>query len=197
MVGLKLIKNILKLEKTDLALYPSAANLPHVEEAVAFFTESLQIFLKTTMTGQNTDLKVVLIRHAMMHAARPNLHVWNGSRAPSSFWIFGSRPRLLIDFLHKIGFCPSYNEVQQFAWSYAVIQGTDVPFTPVAFMQYSADNSDHDLCTLDGKNAFHGMGIIVSCTPTLIYLRSPILQTYFTSEEIINASKIDSNPLCK
>ena len=87
--------------------------------------------------------------------------------------------------------------MQQFARSYAVIQGTDLPFTPEAFMQYSADNSDHDLCTLDGKNAFHGMSNIASCTLTLIYFRSPILQTHFTSEEIINASKIDSNPLCK
>ena len=69
----KLIKNDLKLEKTDLALYPSAANLPHVEEAVTFLTESLQIFLKTTMSGQNTDLKVASIGHAMMQAAWPNL----------------------------------------------------------------------------------------------------------------------------
>ena len=83
----KLIKNYLKLEKTDLALYPSAANLPNVEEAVAFLTESLQIFLTTTMSGQNTDLKVASIGHAMMQAARPNLHVWNGCRAPSLFWI--------------------------------------------------------------------------------------------------------------
>ena len=31
---------------------------------------------------------------------------------------------------------------------------------PGTFSQHVADNVDHNLCTLDGKNTFHGMGII-------------------------------------
>ena len=35
--------------------------------------------------------------------------------------------------------------------------------TPGHFVQYVADNVDHNVCTLDGQNTFHGMGIIGSC----------------------------------
>jgi len=34
-----------------------------------------------------------------------------------------------------------------------------------AFIQWSADNVDHNLATLDGKGTFHGMGIVESSTP--------------------------------
>ena len=34
------------------------------------------------------------------------------------------------------------------------------------FVQWSADNVDHNLATLDGKRAFHGMGSIASVTPS-------------------------------
>ena len=35
-----------------------------------------------------------------------------------------------------------------------------------SFVQWSADNVDHNLATLDGKGTFHGMGIIASVTPS-------------------------------
>ena len=34
-----------------------------------------------------------------------------------------------------------------------------------SFVQWSANNVDHNLATLDGKGTFHGMGIIASVTP--------------------------------
>ena len=37
---------------------------------------------------------------------------------------------------------------------------TGVVLPPGTFSQNIADNVDHNLCTLDGKNTFHGMGII-------------------------------------
>ena len=35
-----------------------------------------------------------------------------------------------------------------------------------SFVQWSADNVDHNLATLDGKGTLHGMGIIASVTPS-------------------------------
>ena len=188
----KLIKNYIKQEKIDQSCYPLAANLSNVDEAVAFLPESLRIFLKTIMSGQNIDLKMASIGQALMQAARPRLQV-----SPLQFGTgvqlhhhFGSR--FLIDFLHKLGFCPSYNEVQQFARSSAVLQGTDLyTFASGTFVQHSADNADHNSCTLDGNNTFHGMGMIAACTPALTSPQSPIPRRHVTSEEIINASKID------
>ena len=34
--------------------------------------------------------------------------------------------------------------------------------------QWSADNVDHNIGTLDGKNTFHGMGMIAAVTPNLL-----------------------------
>ena len=34
-----------------------------------------------------------------------------------------------------------------------------------SFSQWSADNVDHNVCTIDGKSTLHGMGIVVSTTP--------------------------------
>lgn len=45
-------------------------------------------------------------------------------------------------------------------------QGTDIPgITSEHFVQFVADNVDHNIVTLDGRNTFHGMGIIAAVTP--------------------------------
>ena len=60
------------------------------------------------------------------------------------------------------GVCCSYAEVCKFEHSAAVYPSTALPSLPSeSFIQYSADNVDHNLCTIDGHNRFHGMGMIV------------------------------------
>ena len=76
---------------------------------------------------------------------------------------FGSP--FLIDALHCHGFCCAYNEVQQFEWNAALSYNTDIPNYMSAFVQYAADNVDHNSRTLDGHNTFHGTGMIVFITP--------------------------------
>ena len=79
---------------------------------------------------------------------------------------FGSK--FLIDTLHKLGFCSSYAEVCKYERSASITCGTDVPnMTPGTFVQYAADNVDHNICTLDGNNTFHGMGMIATVTPSV------------------------------
>ena len=74
--------------------------------------------------------------------------------------------KFLIDSLNSHGFCASYKTVQKYERSIAVAQGTKIPgYTPGHFVQYSADNVDHNLRTLDGTGTFHGMGIIAAITP--------------------------------
>ncbi|KAG1670841.1 hypothetical protein GQR58_016642 [Nymphon striatum] len=75
--------------------------------------------------------------------------------------VFGSK--WLIDELSHLGFCSSYREVSRFKQSsMATEDASEVAVTlpPGSFAQYVADNVDHNLCTLDGKKTFHGMGII-------------------------------------
>ena len=47
----------------------------------------------------------------------------------------------------------------------AVTQGTCIPNHTSAFVQYVADNVDHNLRTLDGNDTFHGMGLIATVYP--------------------------------
>ena len=39
--------------------------------------------------------------------------------------------------------------------------------TDESFTQCMTDNVDHNVCTLNGLNAFHGMGIIATITPKI------------------------------
>lgn len=73
--------------------------------------------------------------------------------------------RFLVDSLHHQGFCCSYQQVQEFEWSAALSHGTDIPNFTNQFVQYVADNVDHNIRTLDGYNTFHGMGMIATITP--------------------------------
>ena len=52
--------------------------------------------------------------------------------------------RFLIDTLHKHGFCCSYNEVHQFEQNAVLSYGTDIPNYSSQFVQYVADNVDHN-----------------------------------------------------
>ncbi len=60
-----------------------------------------------------------------------------------------------------------------------------------SFVQYVADNADHNLCTLDGKGTFHGMGIIATITPCFKKTNYivPRKKVNFTSYVFLNNNK--------
>ena len=50
--------------------------------------------------------------------------------------------------------------------SAAVAQSTEIPgYTQEHYIQYVADNVDHNVATIDGTGTFHGMDIIAAVTP--------------------------------
>ena len=101
--------------------------------------------------------------------------------------------RFLIDTLHHLGFCSSYQEALLFKQNAAVEQGTCIPEYNGQFVQYVADNVDHNLRTIDGHNTFHGMGIIATVTPgTTVMNRAP--RKKVCKQEIASAGRIDIVP---
>ena len=79
--------------------------------------------------------------------------------------VFGSR--WLLDKLYQLGFCSSNTAVTRFKLSVMVMEDathTGVVLPQGTFSQNIPDNEDHNLCTLDRKNTFHGMGIIQGST---------------------------------
>ena len=44
----------------------------------------------------------------------------------------------------------------------AQTSGSNESDSTIDFTQFCADNIDHNVCTLDGNNTFHGMGMIAA-----------------------------------
>ena len=79
---------------------------------------------------------------------------------------FGSK--WLNNHLSRLGFSVSNQEVRKFKQS--ALEDPDIMnnVPTNAFVQWSADNVDHNIGTIDGKNTFHGMGMIAAVTPNLL-----------------------------
>ena len=148
--------------------YPTREVIGDIEDNLNYLPASLVLFLQSLVyKNKETKLKTASIGQAIMQAMRPNsfipplqiglgvqLHHLHGSRA-------------LVDLLHSLGFCSSYHEVQIFEKSAASSQGTALSGVKSdSFIQFAADNVDHNIRTLEGLGTFHGMGIIGAATPS-------------------------------
>ena len=147
-------------------LYPQSKHL-QPNEALSYLPDSLLHFLETIITSKNKETKISSIGQALTQAARP--------RSLTAPLLFGLgielyrmyESRFLIQTLNEMGFCCSYTDVTQFEKNAAYQQGTDlVGYDSNKFVQYIADNVDHNVCTVDGNGTFHGMGIMATITPS-------------------------------
>ena len=126
---------------------------------------TLRGFFRGNHHGKGCGRKRVSIGQAIMQAARPRvllapLQIGLGVQLHHHFV-----SRFRIDSLHRLGSGCSYQEVQRFRKNAAVTHGTGIPTHTSEFVQYVADNVDHNLRTLDGNDTFHGMGLIATVTP--------------------------------
>ena len=103
--------------------------------------------------------------------------------------------RYLIDILNEqwARVCSSYHEVQRFERNAALTSGIDVPnFTDLDHIQYIADNVDHNVCTLDGLNTFHGMEMLGTITPAKQCSRK-IPRTTVANGDILAVGRVNIN----
>lgn len=99
--------------------------------------------------------------------------------------------RFLVSTLNSLGFCSSYSEIQRFESNTSISQGLDIPDNlGQSFIQYVADNVDHNLRTLDGNNTFHGMVIICGITRGTMQ-QSPIRREVVSAEKIKSIAKVE------
>ena len=68
--------------------------------------------------------------------------------------------------LNRSGLCINPDEVTRLKQSVIQNENIDVVviLNPDSFIQHVVDNTDHDVCTLDGKNTHHGLGTIAIAT---------------------------------
>ena len=193
-----IIKAAAKLLKSDIRSipvskenYPPPSDISSAEKNFGYVPESLQLLLQDIFSEKNTRLKISSIGQAIMQAARPRalitpLQLGLGVQLHHSF-----ASRFLIDTLYNLGLCISYSEVHKFETSAAAAQGIDIPgYEDGNFIQYVADNVDHNVRTLDGSDTFHGMGIIAGVTPGT-KSRDPIPRLDVSIDDLKSAAKID------
>ena len=184
----KIIKSEIREIKKSNNYYPTNLEVQDLEACLEWIPDSLRILLKIIMPNL---LKQTSIGHSIIQAARPRSII-----CPIQFGLgvqldraFGSK--WLISHLHKLGFSISPDEVRRFKHSAVVsdaaeanenkeVEESDEMETNTidrpgdrndhnTFVQWSADNVDHNIVTLTGKGTFHGMGIISmsdNCTNT-------------------------------
>ena len=161
-----------------------------MEENRDFVPESLLTFLKQIIDHKNSKNKILSIGQAIIQACMPR-----GVIAPLQIGLgvqmhhlYGSK--LLIEILNSMGFCSSYTGIQRFESSAASSQGTSFDLSNEQFVQYVADNADHNTGTLDGHNTFHGMGIIAAVTPQLVKHKS-VPRVRASAEDLVAVGKVN------
>ena len=186
----KLLKQDIKDIEQNREMYSSSADLSP-QTALQFLPSSLHRFLDVMIHGQDSTRKISSLGQAIIQAVRPRvilapLQIGLGVQMHHHF-----QSKFLIDTLHRMGFSCSYSEVQMYERSSAVGQGTDLQnFGPNSFMQYAADNLDHNVKCIDGKNTFHGMGMIAMITPSMKTAK-PVKRVKASSDDIIQMGRIN------
>ena len=158
MTATKVIMVEIREEKYDTSAYPKTIDIHNITGD--WIPKLLKTFLQILV---RSDLRQNSVDQAIVQAAKPRSTIMPVpfDLAVQLDHVFGSR--WLLDELYQLGFCSSYTEVTRFKQSVMVMEDathTGVALPPGTFSQNTADNVDHNLCTLDGKNTFHGMGII-------------------------------------
>ena len=153
----KLIKAEVANQKFNTDEYPSRYDIEHHKTSLV---PLLRLFMKGVT---NDELKQSSIGQTITKAIQtryyiPPLLLGLGIELDHKF---GSK--WLTNELFKLGFCVSPSEITRFKQS---VMANDDSSTEVvldgSFTQWVADNIDHNICTLDGENTFHGMGIIAA-----------------------------------
>lgn len=162
----KIIKNDIKSLNNEMeGHYPSSPEVD-LEKSLAYLPNSLRLLLKMLFVGAGCDLKIASIGQCIMQSVRPRkilapLQLGLGVQMHHHY-----RSKFLLETLHKLGYTSSYEEVLRFERNAAVISSTNLPQTEEeTSVMFIADNIDHNLCTLDGRNTIHAMGMIAAVTP--------------------------------
>ena len=186
----KLIKCHIKSIKCDRDWYPVIRE--DIQESLRFLPDSLVKLLDGILLSKNSKLKTATIGQAIMQGARPRVII-----APLQIGLAVQlhhhyASRFLIDTLSRHGVCSTYDEVLKFNENAALEQGTDIPSFEGQFVQYIAD-VDHNVRTLDGRDTFHGMGMVAAVTPATTQANR-VPRRNVTQEEVAKAGKVEIKP---
>ena len=159
----RIIKTAAKLIKTETkSETPNQANIYPSKEDMLNFQSSLptnlELFMKELIKNERRQAS---IGQAMMKAVKTRSYI-----PPLLFGlgveldqVLGSK--WLLNELFQLGFSISYDEITGFKHSVLVHEDEDPEsLLDGVYTQWVSDNVDHNICTIDGKETFHGTGVI-------------------------------------
>ena len=158
----KIILGQIRSTKFNTDTYPLHGEISNIEIGKEWIPSYIRLFMESMM---KKELKQVIIGQAIVNAVKSRSCI-----APLLFGleikidkVFGSK--WLLTELNRLGFSIRHDETTRYKQS--VVCNEDVSDFIKANLsgQWSADNVDHNVCTIDGKGTLHGMGLIVSTTP--------------------------------
>ena len=160
----KIILNDIRSQNYDTDYYPTIATIENIVESEHYVPETLKQFLYILVKKQ---LPRVSLPQAIISNARPI-----SSISPILFYASGAElnnqfcSRWLLWELNRLGLCIDPDEVTRLKQSVIQIENIDEVIIPKpnSIIQYVADNTDRDICTLDGKNTHHGLRTIAIAT---------------------------------
>ena len=147
----------------DISTHPENEMIESLESDKQWVPPLLQVLLQSLT---NNMLRQASLGQAIVYAARPIsvLPPILFLSAVELDHLFGSK--WLLTQLNRLGFCLSA-EVLRYNQSVVMNENMDDLLKSISkgsFSQWSADNVDHNVHTINGKGNLHGMGIIISTT---------------------------------
>lgn len=129
---------------------------------------TLSTFLQTLIANKNSESKITQTRiaaigQAIVSACRPRCFV---SPILLSVGVYVHRhfaSKQLIQMLSSLGFSVNMAEVKRYEYSAMAHKSTEIISTD--YLQFSFDNADFNIRTLDGHATFHCMGGVEMTTP--------------------------------
>lgn len=187
----KILQSEIKQMLASKDTYVINDDLSSVESENDYLPDTLRCLLDELFVGCNRNVKTASIGQCIVQAVRPRALICplQLSLAVQMDHHFSSR--FLLDTLYKLGFCSSYSEVQMFKRCAATSHDDGLgSISNNHVVQYVADNVDHDICTLDGRFTFHGMGMLAAVTPCLPSRRRCISRIKVNIDDILSIGKV-------
>jgi len=154
----KLIKASIRETLFNTDDYPLTCTMRNRELAKEWVPPLLQLFLQTLICD---EVKQIALGHCIVQGSRPRSAV-----SPVMFGVgvsldYQTGKPAVVQLLSRLGLSVSPDEVNRFKQSVTQSADGNLPDGGTdVFTQWSADNVDHNIITLDGQGTFHGMGLI-------------------------------------
>ena len=175
--------------------YPSALDIASVDKNIRFLPDSLRELLVAICPNAD-GVKIAAIGQAIIQNSKPRsviapLQLGLGVEMHRQY-----SSRFLIDTLYKLGFSSSYAEIQRYEANSAVTATPTATHSTEHFIQFVADNVDHNVQTVDGSGSIHAMGMISVTTPA-VDTHTVIPRGRPTPSQICESGKVQIHPFTK